>query len=68
MALMQRSHTAGAFRPAQAPLASRPARRQQLRVRAEAPVEAKAGGVETSATYFPAVYDIEKIKTILPHR
>jgi len=57
--------SARAFRPA-AP-GARPARQLAVRVRAEA-TEAAAPAIEKSATYFTPKYDIEKIKTILPHR
>jgi hypothetical protein len=69
----QRSQAAscrGAFQPAR--VVSRPVRRAGLRVRADATQvqvpEAKAPAVETTASYFTPLYDIEKIKTILPHR
>ncbi len=65
MQMTQRVQSGRAFRPAG--LSSRASRRPVLRVRAEA-TDAKTAGIETTATYFAPVYDIEQIKTILPHR
>jgi len=68
-ALMQRRQTVGSCRSAFAPPRVQvAARRRLLRVRADAAEAAPTTSTEKSATYFKPVYDIEKIKTILPHR